>query len=87
MNVTKAVLPGLWQLLGGGGHGSARLVYPCLPPLLATLVQQVRHTTATTLASVVGRLCMFWHSCEFKILYMYIDGECLELRLPYILHV
>ena len=41
VNVQKAVLPGVWQLLSGGGHGSARLAYPCLLQLLKKLVKQV----------------------------------------------
>ena len=43
VNVPKAVLPGLWQLLGEGGYGSARQVYPCLLPLLTRLVTQVSY--------------------------------------------
>ncbi len=41
MNITKAVLPGLWSLLSAGGYGSAVVTYPCLLPLLNKLVEQV----------------------------------------------
>ena len=41
MNVQKAVLPGLWQVLAGGGLGSAHTAYPPLLSLLRALVEQV----------------------------------------------
>ena len=36
--MTKAVLPGLWSTLGGGGHGCCSVIAPCLLPLLDNIV-------------------------------------------------
>ena len=41
MNVQKALLPGLWSMLVAGGNGSARVIYPCLLPLLSKLSEKV----------------------------------------------
>ena len=41
MNVSKAVIPGMWQLLNDGGHGSAKMIYPSLLTLLTRLVHKV----------------------------------------------
>ncbi|CAI8053590.1 E3 ubiquitin-protein ligase listerin [Geodia barretti] len=56
VNVPKAVLPGLWQLLGEGGYGSARQVYPCLLPLLTRLVQQVYPSDVNFAVSFMDKL-------------------------------
>jgi hypothetical protein len=56
INVPKAVLPGLWQLLGEGGYGSARQVYPYLLPLLTRLVQQVYPSDVNFAISFMDKL-------------------------------
>ena len=44
VSVQKAILPGLWSVMDSGGHGSAKVIYPCFLPLLSQLVDKVRYT-------------------------------------------
>ena len=41
VSVQKAILPGLWSVMDSGGHGSAKVIYPCFLPLLSQLVDKV----------------------------------------------
>ena len=41
VNVRKGLLPGLWSFLKSGGHGSAKITYPCILPLLSILTDKV----------------------------------------------
>ena len=43
MSVQKALLPGLWSVMDSGGHGSAKVIYPCFLPLLSQLVDKVTY--------------------------------------------
>jgi hypothetical protein len=43
VSVQKALLPGLWSVMDLGGHGSAKVIYPCFLPLLSQLVDKVTY--------------------------------------------
>ena len=49
VNVQKAILAGLWSMMDSGGHGSAKVIYPCFLPLLSQLVDKVMQGRLTTL--------------------------------------
>ena len=49
VSVQKAILPGLWSVMDSGGHGSAKVIYPCFLPLLSQLVDKVTKGVEMTL--------------------------------------
>ena len=49
VSVQKSILPGLWSVMDSGGHGSAKVIYPCFLPLLSQLVDKVTQAVVMTL--------------------------------------
>lgn len=55
INIQKAMLPGLWTLLGNGGCGNTKVVYPCLLPLLSQLLKVHSNDVGVAL-NFIGRM-------------------------------
>ena len=56
----KALLPGMWSLLEAGGYGSAKVIYPCLLPLLSRLLEKVSQWVAAMLVYTLLWCTLLW---------------------------
>ena len=89
VNIQKALLPGLWSLMAAGGHGCARIAYPCLLPLVSKLTEAVFVGDAQFAKNYMERL-MSGLVSQYTYMYMYklymhmsihVDTVCRHCRI------